>query len=70
MAVQVHATQYTADTQTDTAVYRVEAVDDSGQPSMAGPWKRVQKGFDVLLHRGRRVVIETYDKHRHGPIDD
>ena len=53
----------------DTAVYREEAVDDSGQPSMVGPWKFFEAGANALLSRGTRLVIEQYDKDRHGRID-
>ena len=53
----------------DVAVYREEAVDDSGQPSMVGRWKLFEVGAHALISRGTRLVIEQYDKSRHGPLD-
>lgn len=53
----------------DVAVYREEAVDESGQPSMVGPWKFFEAGANSLISRGTRLVIEQYDKSRHGSID-
>ena len=53
----------------DAAVFREEAVDDSGQPSMVGEWKFFEAGANALLSRGTRIVIEQYDKDRHGRID-
>ena len=50
-------------------VYRTEAVDDSGQPSMAGPWRELPVDQVAhYVHRGVRVVIEEYDKDRHGVV--
>lgn len=62
-----------ADTPSHTNVaiiYRIEAVDDSGQPSMAGPWKLLRPGVpaEEFVARGSRMVIEQYDKDRHGRI--
>lgn len=52
------------------AVYRTEAVDDSGQPSMSGPWQFLPEGkpVDMYIHRGARIVIEEYDRDRHGRV--
>ena len=50
----------------DAAVYREEAVDDSGQPSMVGQWQPFKAGAHCVISRGTRLVIEQYDKQRHG----
>ena len=51
-------------------VYRTEAVDDSGQPSMTGPWRQmpVDEIVDHYIERGIRVVVEQYDRDRHGVV--
>ena len=67
--VKVAADQFTSK---HRVVFRQEAVDDSGQPSMADPWQLLPRDqpMERYVHRGSRIVIEEYDKARHGEVKE